>query len=198
MAKADTTSTPDPKNAGDQIPTPAPATNPDVQPAIPTQENAPVQSSFEAVNNAQAANFMPNNIAGGVPTATVPTPQLEPVHVVQVPPLQSQVENITATGGQEFSLQGTPVRIDSVTVNGQPFSLGIVGQHATTAANQVLYDLEKGALVFGQDIQGLIQVAYQQAPQMEKALEGGVVAWLHNRLVDVENLLERLKGSHFL
>jgi hypothetical protein len=153
----------------------------------------------------QSAVVVPDpNVLGltTVSPGSVPTSAATPVLIGATVKTEQQSETISATGGKEFPLEHKPTRIDSVTVNGQTFSVTPVAnveQDVVQAANQVLYDVEKGALVFANDVQGLIQVAYSFVPaQSDQGTIHEMLAWFHERLTALESAFGKLRGANLV
>jgi hypothetical protein len=117
--------------------------------------------------------------------------------VVVASPVQTEAtsEQITADGSKEYPLEHEPTKISSVTVNGQVSTVG-QGTAENMGGYNVVYDVEKNALVFANEIRGFIEVAYSHAPDVEQSLITKAVASLHDRLTRIESFVTRWEKAN--
>jgi hypothetical protein len=163
-----------------------------IEPVAPPAQDVqinPTASQHEndiSVQQQQVNPQAPQVIVSNPPTAAP----------VSIAPIQSETtaEQVVVNGEKEVKLQNQPTSIHSVTVNGNLVTVSL--DKANQAVGTAVYDLEKNALVFANEVSGVVSATYAHVPELAQADLARVVASLHDRLSRVEALVKRWEGAN--
>lgn len=93
------------------------------------------------------------------------------------------------------ALPYAPFSIEQVSINGRLLAIGDRDQGGFKAGYQVLYDAKQQSLLFSNDASGFVQVVYTHASETEQKAVHGLIAFLHQRVNDLEGVIQKLRDG---